>query len=83
MLSGDEQDVAETESVEVLRLAFHLRNGECGAQDARIAREAAVRAVVHAFVGNVERCEQAHRPAEMAARDLLAVAGEVFQRAAG
>jgi hypothetical protein len=76
MLARDQQQVAETQRVQVPRLAHDLIDAERGAQDFRIAREPAVGAVVHALVGEVERREQAHRAAEVAARRLLAEPGQ-------
>ena len=82
VLASDEQQIAETQRLKVPRFAHDLIDAQGGAQDFRIAGKAAVGTVVHALVGQVERREQAHRPAEMAARRLLAEPRKIFQRAA-
>ena len=83
MFAGDEQDAAETALVQVSGLAHNVIDGEGGAQDAGITGKAAVAAIVDALVGDVKRRKKPHGSAEMAAGRLLALAGEVFQRAAG
>jgi len=80
MFPGDEEEIAETLRVEKFRLGDDLIHGERSAQDRRVAREAAVGAVVHALVGDVERREQPHRLAEILPREALAALGECFQR---
>lgn len=82
VLAGDQQDIPEAEAVEVTRFSDDLVHGEGRPENGGIARETAVFAVVHALVGDVERREEAHRFPEMAARHLLALPRERFERSA-
>ncbi len=75
VLSGDEQEVAETLGMEVLRLGNDLIYGKCSTQDRGIPGKAAIGTVVHAFVRDIKRREKSHGFPEIPARDLLA-----FQR---
>ena len=73
MFPGDEQEVAETLRVQVSRLGDDLIYGESSTKDRGVSREAAVGAVVHAFVGKIQRRKQTHRFAKVPTRDLLAL----------
>ena len=73
MLASHEQQVAKTKPMQVPRLAHDLINGQRRAQDFRIARKTAITAVVHAFVGKIQRRKQTHRFAKVPTRDLLAL----------
>ena len=69
VFAGDEEDVAEALGDEVTGFGDDLVDGEGGAEDGVIAREAAVLAVVDALVGDVEGGKQAHGAAEVAPGD--------------
>ena len=73
MLSGNEQDVTESECVQMPGLGDDLVNGEGGAQDSIIAGEAAVAAVIDTLIRNVERCKQPHGFTKVPARNGAAV----------
>ena len=73
MLASNEQQVAKTKPMQVPRLAHDLLNGQRRAQDFRIARKAAIAAVVHAFVGKIQRRKQTHGFAKVPTCDLLAL----------
>lgn len=73
VLSGNEKDVAKAERMQVPCLCDDLINRECSTQDGIITREAAVAAVVDALVGDVERGEEPHGFAEVAAGDGAAI----------
>ena len=59
--------------MQVPRLAHDLIHSQRRSQNFRIARKAAITAVVHAFVGKIQRRKQTHRFAKMPTRDLLAL----------
>lgn len=79
VLAGDEEEIAEAESVQVAGLGGDLGGGEGGAQDRVVARETAVAAIVDALVGEIERREEAHGAAEMTAGEGGAAPGEPFE----
>ena len=70
MLPRHEQDVPKTLRQEMLRLRHDLIHRERHAQDrVVVARKAAVAAVVHAFVRDIQRREQPHRSPKVPPRD--------------
>ena len=78
MFACHKEQVAEALVVQIACFAQDLLGIEGGAQDRVVARESAVRAVVHTLVGNVEGGKEADRFAEIAARDLSGLASERF-----
>ena len=64
MLTRHQQDVAEALFLERPGLAFHLVQRQGHAQNWIVARKAAILAVVDAFVGKIQRREQADDLAE-------------------
>ena len=79
VFAGDEEEVAEAFGVEVSGFGDDLINGEGGAEDGVVAREAAVLAVVDAFVGEVKGSEEAHGAAEVTAGGFLALGDLGFE----
>src|SRR4051794_7727839 len=69
MLSCDEQDVSEALLCEMTRLFNNLIDGKRDTKDGIVAREAAVRAIVHALIGEIKRSEKPHGAPEVQARE--------------
>jgi hypothetical protein len=68
VLACDEQDVTETGRGQVPGLRHDLPDRERHAQNRVVAREAAVLAIVNAFVAQVEGREEPHGAPELADR---------------
>lgn len=81
VFASDEQQIAKAEFVQVAGFADDLVDAQGDAENRVIAGESAIGTVVDAFVGQIERCEESHRAAEVAASQLLALAGEGFELA--
>ena len=79
MFPRNEEDVAKAETGKVPRLLHHLWHGEGGPEDGIVAREAAVGAVVDTLVREIDRREEPHRAAEMAARRGDRICGELLE----
>ena len=60
MFSGDEQNVFKPFGGEVLCFAHDLFDGEGDPEDGIVSGEAAIRAVIDAFIGEVEGREEPH-----------------------
>ena len=68
MLAGDEKDLAKSLTSEMLRFRDNFIDTERDAKNRIVARETAVATVVDAFVGQVKRREEPHRPAKILER---------------
>ena len=79
VFAGDEEDVAETLRGEVAGFGADLGGLEGDSEDGVFAREAAVGATVDAFVGEIQRSEEADGFAEVAAGKGAGVAGHVLE----
>jgi len=69
MLTGDEKDLPKSLTSEMPRFRDHFVDVERDAKNRIVARETAVPAVVDAFIGKIERSEEAHRPAKILERE--------------
>lgn len=73
MLARHEENVPETEVVEVLRLRNDLRDRESSPQDGIISGKSAVLAIIHALVAQIKRSKESHCFAEVSPGDGLAL----------
>src|SRR4029077_7991864 len=62
MLACNEKDLTEPLTREMLRFGNHFVDSERDAKNWIVARETAIPAIVDAFIGKIERGEQAHFP---------------------
>ena len=79
VLSGDEEDVAESLGGEVACFGPDLVGFKGDAQDGVFAGKAAVSAAIDTFVREIERGEKSDGASKMAAGNGLGAAGEVFE----
>ena len=79
VFAGDEEDISEAFFVEMTSLFDNLLDSEGGSEDGVVAREAAVLAVIHTLVGDVERGEESHGAPVVSTGDFCALAGEVLE----
>ncbi len=75
----NEEDISESQRVEVLGFGYNLGNGEGGAKDGVVSGKSAVLAVINAFIGEVKGGEEAHRLAKVLVGEGLALLGHGFQ----
>ena len=80
MFAGDEEDVAEAVGKELASFFEDFIDGKRNAQDWVIAGEAAIFAIVDAFVGKVERREEADDLSETLLGELLGAEREWCER---
>jgi hypothetical protein len=68
MLARDEKDLPEPVPREVLSFGDDLINVERDAKDRVIPRKTAIPTIIDAFIGKIQRREQAHRASEILQR---------------